>query len=349
MPKFFIFRVNYEDPDAHQWLMDELFQRNKLRQGWGVKGLQLLEDGNPIPQETWASRYKEAFNDPDVEVLRRYSILRRMLEIEKGDYLVIPKTVDNATFTICQAANRYYFDKDSQETFWDDFRHVIPVLNPKNYSYSSSQQAIVIASKFRAYQSAISNIWNTKVIEAIEALYKQAPSDARKSIKQILEEVNYKALNRLANELLEFDPLRFEDIIAECLKSRGYDIISRRQYDGKGADVDIVASYPFPYFSDRFDDLNAVFLFQIKKKKGTDQHDQEGVQQLVEAAKSYENPIKILITTSDAISSQARQLANIHGIKILDGLKVIDFILKSEIKGVESQAELVNEVEKPSA
>ena len=38
----FIFRVNYDN--AHDWVMNEFFDKGILRQGWGHRGLELIDE-----------------------------------------------------------------------------------------------------------------------------------------------------------------------------------------------------------------------------------------------------------------------------------------------------------------
>ncbi len=333
MRRYFVFRVHYDDDDAHKWIMDELFNNGRLRQGWGKRELQLIEaDGTKVDRQKWIDNYKSLWNVSDDEIWRRYDILLRMLEISAGDYIVIPKTRDNYTLTICEANDSYCFD-NKDKTFWNDFKHIIDIKNPRSYKYTSYDDAKLIASKFKAYQSAVNNVWQSGTKQAIESLYMKEESDQDKTIKDLTDDITKSAIKPIVRKLLDIEPNYFEDIIAKCLESRGYEIIGRRKYDGRGADVDIVASFSLPYFSE-MTDQSPTLLIQIKKKKGTDWNDVEGVKQLINSGKDHLHPIKILMNTTDTISQEAAEMAAMHGIKIIYGLHVIDFILKTELKSI---------------
>jgi hypothetical protein len=328
--KYFVFRINYDDDEAHRWVLDELLKGSRLRQGWGAAGLQLLTaSGDRVARDTWLAAYKSKWNDPDEEILRRHDILSRMTEVRPGDLLVVPKTLDWNTLTICEAQSGYRFDSNSK-THWDDFKHYIEIRNPKSYRYASSGDASLLSAKFKAYQSAVNNVWNVKTIEAIETLYAKPSSEHDKTIDVLRDELLESALAKIADKLLDLEPAKFEDLIVACLIGRGYQIIGRRKYDGEGADADIVASYPLPYFSELADDA-PIILIQVKKKRGTDRGDVEGVEQLVKSGRTYPNSIRILINTSDAISLEAAELAAREGVRILHGPRVIDFVMTSQL------------------
>ena len=327
--RYFVFRVNYDN--AHNWVMVELFNKRILRQGWGILGLELVDiNGDCVKKEKWLSNYLSIWNDSEQKISGRFDILSRMLDIKKGDIIVIPKTLNNYTLTICEVIEEYHFDSKTK-TFWDDFKHTIKIINPRSYSYDSSVEAKQIAAKFKAYQSPINNIWNCETQNRIIELYKKEPSDISKTIKQITEEISDKVLKPFSDQIHGLDPSYFEDIISECLKSRGYEIIGMRKYDKKGADVDIIASYSLPFFSEKIDYLPTL-LIQIKKKIGIDWNDEEGVDQLIKSSSDYPHSIKILVNTTDKFSDKARKKAAENVIHIISGLKIFDLILKTELK-----------------
>ena len=100
MKRYFVFRVDYEE--AHPWLMDELFGKGLLRQGWGKENFYLRdENGKQVNKNDWSKEYREVWDDDTADILKRYNILTRMLEIKEGDLLVIPKTGELKMFTIC--------------------------------------------------------------------------------------------------------------------------------------------------------------------------------------------------------------------------------------------------------
>jgi hypothetical protein len=80
-------------------------------------------------------------------------------------------------------------------------------------------------------------------------LYKQEDNFKSETIRQLLLQIKSKSIESIIPHLLDIGPSSFEDIIAECLKTKGYSISAMRKYDGDGADADIVATYPLPLLS----------------------------------------------------------------------------------------------------
>ncbi len=113
----FVFRVDYDNLD---YIRDEV-ENGRLRQGWDYEDLRRGFD-----------RFRESYMkvEPDVsldEIEKRFNILKIMLVIKKGDYVIVPKYEGEHTFMICQVSDGYDFDDDKE------YRHSIGVENPKVY------------------------------------------------------------------------------------------------------------------------------------------------------------------------------------------------------------------------
>jgi len=325
----FVFRINYDD--AHEFVIDELF-KGTLRQGWGVIDLELVDsDGKTVDRNKWVANYLNAWDEPveEIEASNRYWILLRMLELKKGDIVIIPKTRNWQTLTICTVNKEYWFDKETA-TMWSDFRHCIGVENQRTYSYDSCSEAKLISSKFIAYQSAVNNVRAEKFIENVKELYKREDNFKSATIRQLLLQIKQKSIDKITPDILGLNPSYFEDVVAECLKIKGYVITAMRKYDGEGADADIVAVLPLPFFS-IFIDTSPTILIQVKKKSGIDRDDRAGIEQLIKAKKHFENPICILINTADRISEETEKYALQENIKIIGGNHVMELLLTSDL------------------
>jgi len=334
--RFFVFRINYDE--AYDWILNELFDKYTLRQGWGLKGMELKsKNGAVLGKEDWISNYQDSASkywkseESYEKASGRYNILSRMLDIEKESVVVIPKIPDSQTFAICKVEEQYSFDFES-ETKWSDFRHCIKVSNIRKYGYLSSSESRIISSKFIAYQSAINNVWNSNFHDKCLKLYARDSEIAERTISGLWTQIIEKSIKDTQADMLDMNPNDFEDIIAECLKARGYEVIAKRKYDGEGADVDIMASFKLPYFHEKIDEHPTIYL-QIKKKKGNDYSDIEGVRQLIKATTETNSAIKILMNTTTKLSEDAIKLANANGVKIIHGEEVIRFILTSNLRG----------------
>lgn len=132
--------IDYENNGHLDFIFNELWKNKTLRQGWGIKNLDLCQE-----IKEWIENYMlsgRIFWDVDIncdEAKGRLNILSRMIRIRKGDILLIPKTSSNKLndyfkFTACQAEKEYFFDWSSQI---QDFGHCLKVKNIKEYNYGN--------------------------------------------------------------------------------------------------------------------------------------------------------------------------------------------------------------------
>ena len=119
--RIWIFRSGGSDDDRREYLYPEL-QAGCLRIGWGGQGMALQDnEGRPIPKEQWEENYRRACGENPSP--RRYSILRRLLEIKQGDVVGMPKMPNSGEFSIACVSGSYTFSVDRD----DDYGHIIPV------------------------------------------------------------------------------------------------------------------------------------------------------------------------------------------------------------------------------
>lgn len=329
-PKIFVFRTNYDD--AHSFVMDELNHKGVLRQGWGRRGSSLISDsGNRLTESEWIENCKMAgINGYNADELRkRHRILKKMLEINKGDLLVVPKTRNNQVLSICTVRGEYKFDIEV-ENKWEDFHHCIDVESVRSYSYDSCAEAVSVSRMFIAYQSPVNRVKDERYKQKVLSLYKHEDQYNSLTTRQVIIDIRRKSLELISHNIMDVPPVQFEDFLVECLKIKGYQVIRKNEYDGDGADTDIVATYSLPFFEDIIDPPITIFM-QVKKKHDIDRNDQVGINQLImareNARRKGQNPICVLVNTSTDISNTTRQYAKEEGIAIIHGSNILDFIL----------------------
>ena len=133
--------IDYNNNGYLEFIYNEFWKNNTLRQGWGIKDLDLRQDIHP-----WIESYMlsgKIFWDTDIDcnfAKGRWNILNRMLNIQEGDILLIPKTSSNGlndyhNFTACQASREYYFD---YPLAYQDFGHCIGICNIREINYSNT-------------------------------------------------------------------------------------------------------------------------------------------------------------------------------------------------------------------
>ena len=142
----------------------------RLRQGWGAPGSALeTADGRRVEKTQWEAAYKAHWEeDPS---LRRFAILTRMLDMEDGGVVVVPKIPKWDQFTIARVSGCYRFETDGDR---EDFRHIVPVHrgSVRTFGYHADNDAFLISGLFaRAnHRSAVSFCYNAEQVEAAHRL-----------------------------------------------------------------------------------------------------------------------------------------------------------------------------------
>ena len=157
-----IFRQYREKGEFRTWLYAEL-QAGRLRQGWGCAGMTLLnEQGDLIPQNVWEENYRTARPEWG-EPRRRYKILIRMLELGRGDVVIVPNMPDDGQYSVACVSGPYRFEMPD---WTDDFGHIIPVdpANVVTFANGQNEHTLTISSQ-RGYRDAV-NIVRDPIIEA---------------------------------------------------------------------------------------------------------------------------------------------------------------------------------------
>ena len=142
---FTVFRTDTDEENAG-WLYTELTE-GRLRQGWGAPGFALeTADGRRVEKTQWEAAYKAHWKeDPS---LRRFAILTRMLDMEEGSVVVVPKMPEWNQFTIARVSGRYRFEIDGEDR--KDFRHIVPVHrgSVRRFGYHADNDAFLISGLF---------------------------------------------------------------------------------------------------------------------------------------------------------------------------------------------------------
>ncbi len=126
--------INIDFSPSENWINDELYH-GRLRQGWGTPGLDVR-----LPEKEWIENFliacyiywEEDFGDSKCpDAMGRKKILDRMLNINIGDIVFVPKTPDADHFIVGTVSRTYYFDCAPYPTddFRTDFRHIIELEN----------------------------------------------------------------------------------------------------------------------------------------------------------------------------------------------------------------------------
>lgn len=344
--KVYIFRINYKE--YYSKIVEELKQ-GRLRQGWGAMGMNVSEN---FKEEDFELGWKNAWGNTSENsnyIRKKYNNLRIMLEMKKGDIIIIPKVYDQNSFMITTVKDNYYFD-ESDDVFNDgtkvnDFRHVIPIDTNEFFEsvcYSSSKESLTIKGKFRAYQSAINRVHNEDVINAVSKIVLgevENLSDSNSYMKNLdiksLPEYD-NILSNMIKTIRMWQPDALEKIIREIFEHNGYIFEGGNRYDRQGGDIDLIFKCPVGgiledilSISDQEEKIDPPKInIQVKKKTERDDNDIEGVNQLLKMMKNTGSDINILISTVDEFSKECEEEASKNGIILINAKNLARLILK---------------------
>ncbi len=315
--KYIFFRV-LNDSD---YIQGEL-KKGILRQGWGNSTSQIRdENGNDKPYEDWrledSNRKKTKFNN-----------IRKLLEINKGDIIVIPKVPHHDTFTICQANGDYYFDLNHDI---DDFGHCIPidVTTLKEFSYHTNRHAEIVHSKLRAYQRSINFVgeYQEDLINAMNELLSHDTNFKNETASDLIK-ITLK--ENLIHEFSNYSPHRIEDVVKDIFQNAGYMFMRKNKFDKKGGDADLIFSKPIEILGNN--DESYTIYVQVKNKKGNiDYNELEGLNQLDQIVESDEidkDYKKILISTIHDFQDNTKIEAQNRDITLINGNQFAELIMK---------------------
>lgn len=130
--------IDYQNNGHLDFIFNEFWKNKTIRQGWGIENLNLNQN-----VKLWIENYMlsgKIYWDGDIncnQAKGRWNILIRMLNINKNDILLIPKTSsyrlnDYDRFVGCQVEKEYYFDYPMGIK---DFGHCLKVKNIKEFVY----------------------------------------------------------------------------------------------------------------------------------------------------------------------------------------------------------------------
>ena len=321
---FTIFRTYQNDG----WLYEELIA-GRLRQGWGAQGFGLLNpDGARVEKTDWEQAYGSRWDeDPSP---RRFAILSRMLDMKRGDVVVVPKMPEWNQLTIAQVASGYRFEHDGD---LEDFRHVVHVepRSIRTFDYRADEDAYLVSGLFaRAnHRPAVSACEDAAHVHAVLRLMKR-PSCTNSMPREALgraavDEVLKEAAESLRAKIDGWNGQRFEEAVRQAFRDQGYEEKSRRRFDGQGGDADIVVAPPANPHSLFLPEEIAV---QVKWKQGVDEDDEHAVRQIVDWSKSQgSDAVKYVISSASEFTECAKKAAAANDVVLIGGLQTMCFLM----------------------
>ena len=174
-------QIPYDTNNYLEYIHRELWQCGKLRQGWGIQGLDLFDViENAQDEERWINKYiiglKKYWNTDPLDSRNGYSdtytpcheasgrmkmLSDVLLNAKPHDVVFIPKHSfenhhDDHQFTVCEVIGKYYFDLNEA---YQDFGHTIIVRNLRTFRYD--EYGITGKDFLGQHQKAVSTIKST--------------------------------------------------------------------------------------------------------------------------------------------------------------------------------------------
>lgn len=334
--------------EEREKLNDEL-EKGKLRQGWGIPGMELEVNGEKVERKEWISKninneeiIKQWGGISNESLQKHYNLLRYLVEIKDGDLIVIPKCKNKDQFALAMAKAKkgktYHCDDGIMSLYGGmDFIHYI-TINPEklrvfNYKSINVPNIIERLLKCIAYSRRISRVKNNDFKEALEKCWEMEASQEDLEPSETIEIINaqiapviestYKVINNLC-------PNVFEKIVRDVLIDNGLTIEETNIYDKEGGDIDIIASKSIDLLE--YEEHYEVLL-QVKNKVGSDKNDIKGIEQLLQQAKSLnkEDCKKIYINMVKDFTDKTKEKAEKEGILLINGIEFTKLYLKSMI------------------
>lgn len=321
----FLFRIDY----TSKYIKNEI-EKGFLRQGWGTEGLNLIDKNGLITHyDNWVQNYP--WENDESKKRSKYNNLLNMLNMEIGDFIVVPKFPEWINFTIFKVNRKYNYNLNNEVK---DYGHIIGVdyENKKTFHYQANDESKLIHSKLRAYQSAINNILNEDVKNTVESLFFKESDMEAQDIAQIIKNSFFKNFNEFNYKLNSLNPYDIEKLVELIFTAAGYKLEDKNHYDREGGDADLVFSKNFEIISDFLDDKNLYQLYiQVKKKLGKDSNEFEGIEQLEKITSTIDSEntfySKILVSTS-TFSEKVQREAKRKNIILIDGKELVKLIIK---------------------
>ncbi|MDU1911929.1 restriction endonuclease [Fusobacterium sp.] len=328
--RYYIFRIDYNNLD---YLKKEI-EQGRLRQGWGALGLSLLDTfEEQREKEEWICSYlqvwKNDYNKLDY-IRKKHTNLLKMLEMEKGDIIVIPKYPYWDTLSVVEVAEKYTF---KVEKGIEDYGHIIRIniKKLKTFNYLSNEYSKEIHNKLRGYQTAINSVKDENIKKAIKELLSLESNYEIRELEEIIKKRFEENIKNLNQEIFTIRNNEVETLVEKIFINQGYVVDKRNSYDGKGGDVDRIFIRNLPILGEIDNEIafNKIYV-QVKKKDG-ECNELEGIEQLEKIVKNLnniENRIYKVLVCTGGFSKEVEEEAKLKGIILINGTQLMRLSLK---------------------
>lgn len=318
------FRFDREFPDE---ILRRLKNESLLSQGWGG-----AETNLDVRQTDFVEKCKERYQ---LATTRIPSNLLRMREFRDGDILVTPHLPEYGKVSIHIVDGDFpecysYLQQDPMH-----LNHRIRIKTSFGLDGSISIQNAVLApwrGKLQWLRLPILPI--DQFASLFDAVIRSIQSGVRSHfgpsrLDEFLNKLRDHLLGQIRDELQKISPsggtINFEGICEHIIKTFGYQITARRQYDGSGGDIDFRCTRDRADASP-FESGQTILCVQVKKHEGTT--DEYAVDQVLKMLKAEPSADGCVMSLADDFTKQATELAEKNGITLLNGKEICNLLLR---------------------
>lgn len=309
--------------NSNQEDFDIFFKNNVVAVGWSRVNFSKEADSESLRQKVWEEYYKNAEKQQNT-ISRKLNEVERFKTIKKGDFIIVPY---NSNIVIAEALDEEIYSEESKDLDLANQREV-------SYRYQDGKLLVIprtnlsegLQRRLRVLGNSVSNLYEFK--EEIEEIFRTPSYSYSKKMKEVenieLEKLKKGLLENIqrGKTNLQTGGIGLENLVCEIMKCEGYDskILAKNRFKGN-ADADISAIKEDSFMSKKI-------LIQVKHHHG--ESGSYGIQQIVKALEDeYYRDYEGYFITSGFISEETRKIAKENNIKVIDGKRLVDIIIKN--------------------
>jgi HJR/Mrr/RecB family endonuclease len=316
------------DRERTQQIVDYLKNAHQFAQGWGGGS-----DHLPITIDNYQAQCKEKYN---LTTTRIPTNLLRMRNFQDGDILVTPHLPCRGKVSIHIVDGSYphcyqYVDGDREH-----LNHRVKI----KASYGLDGSISIYNHHLAGWYGKLP--WMRLPIfpldryeEAFKFVVNQMSTETEQefgdsSLDDYLEQPLSDAIRVVKDRVREMSPhisqISFERLCEYILSSHGYTVTNRNIYNRQGGDLDIICVRDRTETSP-FEAGQTTLCVQVKKHNGVT--DKTAVDQIIQMMRDYPGADGCVMSLGDGFTEEAQQLAQLHGVLLMNGDELSRLLLKA--------------------